>query len=419
MKQDKNLILFTNYYPFYKGEEYIENEISFAASYYKKILIIPTMVSDKMKQTRKVPSNTEILNLKIDCSKKGKITMVIKKFSKVLNKKKWKDSYWNEKKLLPSKLIYKIYYLCRVEDVCEKIINSEQFNNFINGDTEIVLYSYWMHAVASIAARIKERVFNNQVLCITRGHRYDLYEYAAPCGYIPDREYVFEKMDAIYPCSQDGVDYLKIRYPKFKDKIEVQRLGTMPQKPIVCKREPVFTMVSCSGVRKVKRLDKIINVVDLLLKDKIKVKWIHLGDGPELENIMKLAKKKLPSEAYQFVGGLQNREVYKWYRNNTVSCFVNLSDSEGVPVAIMEAMSFGIPIVATDVGGTREIVENSKNGYVFSKEVNDKYIEEIVKKIYFMESERYNELCTNSFDSWNRKSNAQVLYKDFYNKMTS
>lgn len=72
MKQEKSLILMTNYYPYYKGEEYIENEISIASEYFNKILIIPTMVSIDMKQTRKLPRNVDVLNVKVDCSLLGK-----------------------------------------------------------------------------------------------------------------------------------------------------------------------------------------------------------------------------------------------------------------------------------------------------------------------------------------------------------
>ena len=36
--------------------------------------------------------------------------------------------------------------------------------------------------------------------------------------------------------------------------------------------------------------------------------------------------------------------------------FINLSSSEGIPVSIMEAQSFGIPVIATNVGGSGEIV---------------------------------------------------------------
>ena len=43
---------------------------------------------------------------------------------------------------------------------------------------------------------------------------------------------------------------------------------------------------------------------------------------------------------------------------NDFDLFVNMSLSEGIPVSIMEAISFGIPIIATNVGGNAEIVND-------------------------------------------------------------
>ena len=48
-----------------------------------------------------------------------------------------------------------------------------------------------------------------------------------------------------------------------------------------------------------------------------------------------------------------------WYRRNRVDLFISLSSSEGLPVSMMEAISFGIPILATDVGGVSEIVKRA------------------------------------------------------------
>ncbi len=50
-------------------------------------------------------------------------------------------------------------------------------------------------------------------------------------------------------------------------------------------------------------------------------------------------------------GGISNAEVFQFYRDNKVDLFVNASTSEGLPVSIMEAISFGIPSIATNVGG--------------------------------------------------------------------
>ncbi|MCD8011767.1 MAG: glycosyltransferase [Lachnospiraceae bacterium] len=414
MKQ-KTLILLTNYYPYYKGEEYIENEIGAASSYFYKILVIPTMASPEMQQTRDVPGNVEILSVKNDCSFRGKIKMIMSEVSSVVAYDR-RHKELSPRKLGLRKAIYRIYYLCRVESVYRKIVCDKQFLEFIKDikEEDTILYSYWMHAVASITVRLKERIFNNNVRCITRGHRYDMYDYAAPCGFVPDRCYTFEKMDYIYPCSEDGVRYLKENYPNFADKIGVRYLGTFDHGRIDCSRQPYFVIVSCAGVRKVKRLDKIVALISGLLAKNYKIKWVHLGDGPDLDKITRLAKKKLKSDTFKFAGRLKNSEIYEWYKNNLVSCFVNLSDSEGVPVSIMEAMSFGIPIVATDVGGTREVVKNGENGFLFSKDADISKIEIAVEKIINMSQNEYEKMCDNSYYVWNKKSNANLLYKEFY-----
>jgi glycosyltransferase involved in cell wall biosynthesis len=51
--------------------------------------------------------------------------------------------------------------------------------------------------------------------------------------------------------------------------------------------------------------------------------------------------------------------VPRFYSNNPVDLFLNVSESEGIPVSIMEAMAAGIPVIATDVGGSAEIVDDS------------------------------------------------------------
>ncbi|NCO54621.1 MAG: glycosyltransferase, partial [Bacteroidetes bacterium] len=50
-----------------------------------------------------------------------------------------------------------------------------------------------------------------------------------------------------------------------------------------------------------------------------------------------------------------------------VDLFINVSESEGIPVSIMEALSAGIPVIATNVGGTNEIVNNDV-GFLIDKE---------------------------------------------------
>jgi len=60
-----------------------------------------------------------------------------------------------------------------------------------------------------------------------------------------------------------------------------------------------------------------------------------------------------------YTGPLPNAEIFKFYRENTVNLFLNLSETEGLPFVLIEAISMGIPLMATDVGGCREIANQN------------------------------------------------------------
>ena len=122
-------------------------------------------------------------------------------------------------------------------------------------------------------------------------------------------------------------------------------------------------LVSCSELVPVKRVHLII---DILRHIETPLRWVHFGDGrlmPEL----KTRVKELPDNInYELRGYVPNQGVLEFYQKNEVDLFVNVSESEGIPVSIMEAISFGIPILATDVGGVHEIVTD-KTGVLVDK----------------------------------------------------
>ena len=117
-----------------------------------------------------------------------------------------------------------------------------------------------------------------------------------------------------------------------------------------------MTIVSCSAISPVKRVGLLLRALRELSRS-APVQWIHFGDGPlrgQLESeIDALADDRLQVDLR---GQTANSDVMAFYLATPVDVFVNVSDSEGVPVSIMEAMSVGIPIVATDVGGVSEVV---------------------------------------------------------------
>jgi len=53
---------------------------------------------------------------------------------------------------------------------------------------------------------------------------------------------------------------------------------------------------------------------------------------------------------------MSNEEILAFYKETPIDLFISLSEAEGVPVSMMEAISYSIPILSTDVGGCKEIV---------------------------------------------------------------
>jgi glycosyltransferase involved in cell wall biosynthesis len=94
----------------------------------------------------------------------------------------------------------------------------------------------------------------------------------------------------------------------------------------------------------------------------VKIEWCHFGDGPLEAEVEGLAAARLPENVTaSFHGDTPNPEIRAFYRDQPVDALVNVSSSEGLPVSIMEAQNAGIPVIATAVGGTSELV-NDANG---------------------------------------------------------
>ncbi|WP_339210614.1 glycosyltransferase [Aeribacillus sp. FSL K6-8210] len=403
------LILLTNYYPFHKGEEYLESEIEFLSEEFKDIIILVTMKSPNMKQTRKVPKNCKIISSNLYFNPIGKAKMFFKHMNKVSHNK----NLFNGKENFAQRLYAKYFEARSIEvyNSFEKQLKNIAFEKY----SSITIYSYWLYITANVAIKLRENLLKNvnNVKTISRAHRYDLYEDAAPLKYLPQRNFLLSKLDHIFPCSQDGVDYINKTNPGFEKKVEVRRLGTMPRKVSEKKGIEMLNIVTCSVMRKVKRLDLLIDALKILQDEGIKFHWTHIGGGSEFKKISKLAKKKLDSNNYYFTGQLKNEEVLEWYQKNPATVFVNVSSSEGVPVSIMEAMSMGLPVIATDVGGTREILKNGVSGFLLKSNPLAEEISNVLRKFYQLTYEEYSSMCKNSYMLWNKNCNAVKLYTEF------
>lgn len=87
-----------------------------------------------------------------------------------------------------------------------------------------------------------------------------------------------------------------------------------------------------------------------------------VGDGNYYHDLENLVCRLSLDGMVVFVGNCSHDRVMDILAGTDV--FVNPSYSEGLPTSVMEAMAMGLPVVATDVGGTRELVRDGHNGYL-------------------------------------------------------
>jgi glycosyltransferase involved in cell wall biosynthesis len=287
-----------------------------------------------------------------------------------------------------------------------------KYRTFLNS-SNVCFYSYWMMSGAIAIALLRKRY--PKPLFITRAHRYDIYEDHIDNieKYLPGRNVILNSIDFIVCVSEFGKNYLLQRYPDFKEKIIVSRLGTVkPSKKMnIVKGDLPKHIVTCSNIAPIKRLDKIIEVFSILSRKGELIRWTHIGDGPLRAAMEELAKTKLLGKMeFKFLGSKPNSEVLKLYEGESVDLFLNLSDSEGLPVSVMEAMSYGIPVLATNTGGIMELVTKSSGCLV---DIQDS-VDFVTEKIQFiLRDSIVPEMRECAFYEWQAKANAEINYREF------
>ena len=218
-----------------------------------------------------------------------------------------------------------------------------------------LVYSWWS---VPEALGVAEELMSSGVPMVTRMHGYDLYAERDRLNFIPFQRQLIDSVSKVYSASQAGEHYLRSRYPDLSDKVSYAYLGVDAAPGISqSSNDGILRVVSCSSLLPVKRVDLLVDALLILRARGVKFEWTHIGDGPDKQDLIAQASP-LGDQAH-FLGELPHDQVRAWLARNPVDVFCNVSESEGLPVTLMEAASCGIPLFATDVGGNNEIVDES------------------------------------------------------------
>ena len=396
-KKNKSICLFTSSFPFGDHETYLISEIWVLSEVFERVFIFPMHASGT---PRKTPNNVKIEILdncyslnRFSVLKKNFRVVVRELFIEIILNGGWKRSFNKQ-----------LDYLLKYNYLANKLLNFIDENKSL----DFIFYSYWLDEWATTLAISKKRkIISNY---ISRAHGFDIYNYRKNNSSFPFRLLQLKTVNSIYCVSENGKNYLKKNTKKkYKSKIKLSYLGTDDSGLGKIKSSSSCKLiVSVSNAYPIKRLDLIL---DSLLLCNSNIKWVHIGDGPQLK--MLKDKLKLISEniKIEFYGQKQNHEVIDFLSSNYIDAFVNVSISEGLPVSIMEAISFGIPVIATDVGGVKEIV-NEVTGILMEKDINKAKLSNTLDGINTTFDLLPNDR-TEIRNFWSENFNAKKNYYDF------
>ncbi|MDR1762025.1 MAG: glycosyltransferase [Bacteroidales bacterium] len=405
----KNLVLLCDNYPLSTGEFFIDDEMKVLAPHFQKIIVLIKKQKKTNNLNRYIPENLEVVTYKENITLKTKIfglwnifrPFFIKEWFWTLQKYKFKQ--WIS--------VFKIMYMdvLRAQEL-QKQIEKNAVLDFEN----TICYSYW-HDYKALALAFMRKKYPI-ITTIARAHRWDIYFEENKIPYLPFKQKIILNLSKTISISQDGKDYFnRLLNDKLNHNITVSRLGKFNNRSANNqKQENQVLICSCSTLIEVKRVSLIIDILAQLHIENLK--WVHFGDGILREEIEKYAQEKLKAGSYEFKGIVSNNEILDFYAENYVDLFINTSESEGIPVSIMEALSAGIPVVATNVGGTAEAV-NNENGFLLEKDFDVTNTANLIRNYLLSSVEKQLQYRENAYNSWKENYEAEKNYNSFVNEI--
>ena len=413
----ETMIFFSLHYPFHFTDSYLDEEINLLASKFKKVIVISSNTFSEEK--RAVPSNvivyrfSPVVNLGLRTASLSLLGNPIfyKNIFQLIFKHKIGFS------LLAVKELFAFYSRAlSIRNFLEQVIEEQQVEK-----NKLLIYTYWMVESTMAAVLLKKETPSIKV--ISKAHSQDVYFERSPVKYHPFRKYIFEELNRLFFISDDARKYFIKKHgltKKEEERISISRIGIdgANENYISQSSEQVLRIISVAYIQKIKRVDLIIDAL-ALIKD-VQIEWYHAGHSnqseTEFEELKKYATEKLLpllNISFSFLGKTAKEELFRLYQEKRFDLFLNVSETEGIPVSMMEAMSYSVPVIGTNVGGVAEIVVDSLNGFLLSPYPDANEVMQAIKQFEKLSVEKKNALRENAFNTWDTKYNGKKNNRQF------
>lgn len=215
------------------------------------------------------------------------------------------------------------------------------------------VHAYWASTVATVAMGAAELA---GVPWSFTAHRYDIVE----ASLLGEKS---ASADFVRSISQAGIEFARARsQSEFCRKARVLHLGVEMPERVPVRKANSFVVLCPAAFRPVKGHSVLIDGFSRLLRLRPDARLMMVGEGPMRGRIESLVTSTGLQRQVQFMGAVSHEKLLSLYSEGRVSAVTLASTDtgdglpEGIPVSLMEAMAYGVPVVATDAGGTSELL---------------------------------------------------------------
>jgi len=207
-----------------------------------------------------------------------------------------------------------------------------------------------------------------------------------------------------FSISDYNIKYVEQHYLR-SDKIKLSRLGVFRENmdntsTLKFENNKNFTIGLLSWFIEKKGIIYLLQAINELSSQKdLSIKLIIAGDGPLKESYQTYIKSNKLDDFISFAGVIKGEQKEDFFKSLDAFVLPSISlknDQDGIPVVLMEAISYALPIISTDVSGIPEICINEYNGFL----IPEKSVKELVYAIkdLFSNEDKYMMYSKNSFE---------------------
>ena len=158
-----------------------------------------------------------------------------------------------------------------------------------------------------------------------------------------------------------------------------------------------------------KGLFDLINSANIIKEVIPEIKFVICGTGPLMQKLKERVHDLKLENQVQFLGRVSRESLLNIYQNATLQVVPSIY--EGLPTVILEGMSCGLPIVATDIGGNRDIIVHGQNGLLVPP-ASPSSMADMIVKLWSSDNLR-EELGKNARETILRKFTWDKIVSDF------